>query len=293
MVTIIRGILEEIPVAYSLLDEAIIEIVGRNEKERGKDYFMKYYAPNSKDGSSKKSINQIVGRYNDQQKKPLGERKKRYIELTDVLLRRMGHSDQNVPDHDSPAENVPGQAVPDQIEPAQSVPEQDIGRPQDANPPVSVPHTESPPVAFTAPATDIADSTALATPSSFYFKVAELGYPPWLTQFPLPTATISEFLESVTATLGPIWIPDMLPPAPTSASTAGLPVQTDEALTTIHPLVTITEPLTITIHPTVTATEPSTTTGHSVVMATATPPSTTTSPSIAKVTATSFIILRK
>lgn len=137
---------------------------------------MKYYAPNSKNGSRKKSIKQIVGLYNDQQKKPLGERKKRYIELMDVLLGRLGHSDQNVPDHHGPAEIVPDQAVPDQIEPAQSVPEQDIGRPQDAIPPVFVPHTESPPVASTASATTIADSTALATPSSFHSKVTELVY---------------------------------------------------------------------------------------------------------------------
>ncbi|TID18958.1 gb [Venturia nashicola] len=230
MVTIIRGLLERIPAASSLLDDAVVEIVGRNEKERGKKYFMKHYAPNTMDGPSKKNIKHINGLYKGQQEKSLDNREKRYLALMNTLLNSLKQSAQNVPGqyHTGIAPDLSHPAVPS------------MGSPKVAKPSVSVLQTESALIASEMSTTNISNATALATPS----------------------ATIATALELSGLT--------------NSTSNASLPAQIDGPwITTVHPMITVTEPVTTTIHFTVTETEPLTTTFHPTVMANAPVPSIT------------------
>ncbi|RDI87840.1 hypothetical protein Vi05172_g1889 [Venturia inaequalis] len=251
MVTIVRGVFEQIPEALSLLDEAVIEIVGRNEKERGTDYFMKHYAPNKNDGTSKKNIKRINGLYKDQQKKSIEDREKSYVHLMDTLLRRLETSDQSVPGQHHGGIVVPEQPaiVPTHTESTLVAPETPTTNVSNATAPVTPPTTTS----TTSNSTQEANSTSTTvSPTQTYETVV-------VTVHPIVTV-----IESVTATVH-------------STVTA-----TETPTTTVLPTATAT------VHPTVTATETPTTTVLPTVTATATVLSNTVEPPIANVSATSI-----
>lgn len=313
MVKIVQGIFKEIPEAYLLLDETVIEIVDRNEKERGKDYFMKHYAPNPKDGSSKKTIKHIKGMYKDQQQKTLDDRTNRYLELMHTLLGRLEKPDQNAPEEHhadiAPDPYNPAQALgePEQyhadIAPDPYNPAQALGEPA-----VFVSHTESTPVASER-STTIPDTTALATPPAPTTAASESAVLANSTSTAIPaltgealSITVHPTDETLYITVHPnVTVPDTVSlatqPAPTTtasesaalanSTSAAIPALTDEASSiTVHPVVTVTEPVTTTIHPTVTVTEPSTTTEHPTVTVPASVPSITVGPPNAISTAT-------
>lgn len=87
---IVRGIFEEVPEAQEPLNGDMIGIIGRNEKEHGKGYFMKHYANNKPDKTEKKENEEIIKNiaklYQNQQKNSEEKRKKRHAKLMDVLL---------------------------------------------------------------------------------------------------------------------------------------------------------------------------------------------------------------
>ncbi|KAE9968310.1 hypothetical protein EG328_007653 [Venturia inaequalis] len=98
VVAVIRGIFEEIPQSRELLNDDMIEIIGRNEKEHGNDYFMKHYVTNKPDQAEKREGERLVERitslYQDQQKEPEALRERRHAELIDALLAALSAPDE-------------------------------------------------------------------------------------------------------------------------------------------------------------------------------------------------------
>ncbi|QDS77343.1 hypothetical protein FKW77_005234 [Venturia effusa] len=238
VLSILRGIFGQIPEAYPLLDEAVIEIVGRNEKERGKDYFMNFYAPNNTDESSKNQIKHIVELYRRQQKRALKDRETEYVERMDALLVRLSTLGQDVSYTHHPAQIEPGPqssttVYPDGVHGVQET--QDTYQPD-------------------------------ASLASHFTKIGESLYGPWLTDFPvLPFALAAPSTKSITATNSSIsaksavssakrWSNETFTTTVHAISSAKR-WSNETFTTTVHPIVTVTEPVTTTIHPTVTITE--------------------------------------
>lgn len=95
---IIRGIFEDIPEAKELLNDDMIFIIGRNEKEHGKGYFMKTYAENraneAETEDSESIIKDIAMLYKFSKIESEEKRKNRHAKSMDTLIGALSAQEQ-------------------------------------------------------------------------------------------------------------------------------------------------------------------------------------------------------
>ncbi|QDS73396.1 hypothetical protein FKW77_007748 [Venturia effusa] len=110
---IIRGILEEIPEALELLNDDLVDIIGRNEIQRGDGYFMKTYAGHHLNGSKNETsiIQRIAALYQDLQHEPAEERQARHAKSMDALLLALSAPDESSTQGNETAEQMVKQWV--------------------------------------------------------------------------------------------------------------------------------------------------------------------------------------